>query len=70
MLNTYTVNSLRELVYTAEGRRKASLVITNTKLVNVLTHEIEGVDIAVQGDRIGCALFSMELWHNLFNLAS
>ncbi|MDG7049521.1 MAG: hypothetical protein JRM87_05205 [Nitrososphaerota archaeon] len=21
-------------------------------------------------DRIGCALFSMELWHNLFNLAS
>ncbi|MDG7037361.1 MAG: adenine deaminase [Nitrososphaerota archaeon] len=53
MLNTYTVNSLRELVYTAEGRRKASLVITNTKLVNVLTHEIEeGVDIAVQGDRI------------------
>ena len=24
--------------------------------------------VQIHDDRIGCALFSMELWHNLFNL--
>ncbi|MDG7044681.1 MAG: adenine deaminase [Nitrososphaerota archaeon] len=42
-----------ELIDTAMGRRKASLVIKNAKLVNVLTSEIEkGIDVAFQGNRI------------------
>ncbi len=41
------------LVDTAMGRVKADLVVKNGKLVNVFTGEIiEGVDVAIKGDRI------------------
>ena len=43
----------RTLVATAMGREKADLVVKDGNLVNVYTRELlEGVDVAVKGDRI------------------
>jgi len=49
----YDPAAIGDLIDTAMGRRKASLVIRKARLVNVLTSEIEnGIDVAFQGDRI------------------
>ncbi len=43
----------RLLVFTALGKEKADLVVKNATLVNVYSGEIlEGIDVAVKGDRI------------------
>ena len=45
-------NSLRSLIDTAAGRRRADLVLKNGHIVNVLSHEIHEGDVAILGDKI------------------
>ncbi len=47
-----TVSSLKQLIETATGERKADIVIKNAKLVNVLSEEIYQTDIAITQDQI------------------
>lgn len=43
---------LRELIDVAAGRRPADLLLKNSKIVNVVSHEIQEGDIAIVGERI------------------
>ncbi|HKQ47259.1 MAG TPA: adenine deaminase [Phycisphaerae bacterium] len=45
-------NHLRQLIDVAAGRRPADLVLKNSKIVNVVSHEIQEGDIAIVGERI------------------
>ncbi len=45
-------NHLHQLIDVAAGRRPADLLLKNSKIVNVVSHEIQAGDIAIVGERI------------------
>ena len=44
--------NMKKMMDVASGRRKASLVLKNAKVINVFTEEIETLDIAIEDGRI------------------